>query len=197
MRFAATLCLLLAANTSAATMARFPGRQSVLSSPNGLLSIVNEDSDDPRGSWGNHRLLLLDRDGKRRQIYAYDRVVGVLWSPDSSTIAVNDAQGSDFGTAVLLPAGPLGWRKDLRARVESRREAAFQLQKLHHSYVSVIRFLGQGRVELAAYGRGGALGSHESVRYIACFRYEMKRRSLAKAPCSTPALTRVRERIGE
>jgi hypothetical protein len=85
-------------------LARFPGTQQTIASPDKQYSIYNRDSDrDP-----NHSLFIHSRSSAAdKKILDYGRHVDVMWSPSSDAFFVNDYSGSSEADCLLFSASGL------------------------------------------------------------------------------------------
>ncbi len=152
--YGCVLLIALLATETAGKVTRFP-EQSRAPSPDGRYTLINVNQDrEP------HHVIWLQNLAKknRQELYRYVRHADVLWSPDSSHVAVNDYGGSDFAVCLIFSV-PNG-KETLHI------DGNFLIQKLatggqgnsirgnHHVYIHATRWLGPKTIQIQADGYG-------------------------------------------
>jgi len=145
----------------------FPGVRSESKSPDGRFVIKNSDS---AGENPVHALTLVDsRNGSVIKIYEYRRHVGVLWSPTSVALVVNDYEGSNASHPVLFSAPWTNEFVDLREKLigflRSGRGAKSVLDN-HHVYFSAKRWLSGDEILCQVTGYGDVDPKGITAQYV-------------------------------
>jgi hypothetical protein len=169
----------------------FPSDRTQIASPDGKYSIVNvdDDSTDP-----HHTLYLEDRiANSRKKLLSYGRHVDVLWNPDSTAFAINDFVGSDFAECKVYSIREDVLPVDVATLVTDRELA--DLQKNHHVYFAVVRWLSPKTLKVKMWGYGDAHPSGFTRFFIVNLSQAPKRRASPKeqpprCPRFTPHLRR-------
>jgi hypothetical protein len=147
------LVLLFVTQTlSAQTSAKFPGPKSELTSPDRHYVIHNVDR-----VRGTQHMIFLENEatGLSRRIYEYGRGVGVVWSPDSLHVAINDYAGSNFTETHIFPVNESDPKLDVEdaiVRFDKRMQQRVKLVGWGHDYFGVVRWLDAERVVVRHWG---------------------------------------------
>lgn len=100
--------------------------------------------------------------GETRTLYTYERAAGVIWSPDSRWVAINDYAGSDYTNNVVVSVDPGTPRIDLKqSLLESKPKQ--RILESDHLYLSASEWKSDSEIRLVAWG-------HDSGRKIAFCR---------------------------
>lgn len=130
-------------------------------SPNGWYRVVRVVCSNDAGK----ALMLLDaKTGARREIYTYTRNVGVVWSPDSRRVAINDYAGSDYTNNIVISVDRDTPLIDLKSRLLQSRLKRDSLSS-DHLYLSVKGWKSDSEIELVAWGHD----SSEKKGFCECF----------------------------
>lgn len=132
----------------------FPSAQSEAVSPDRRFAVVNTDAD----AKPFHTLSLEDRRAKsHRKLLEYGRSVEVLWSPESTSFAVNDYAGSNVAEcrvfSVLSDRPPLDVGDQIRSGITNTTELA-TLQKNDHVYYAAVRWTSPDVLRVKVWGHG-------------------------------------------
>ncbi len=99
---------------------------------------------EPTGASSEHSLFIADRrTHTRRLFYSFNRHVAVLWSPDSTLIAITDSGGSDYAE-VLVASPHSGSPQPIRLPATIQAAVAPH----GHVYVRAVRWLSPSRLLL-------------------------------------------------
>lgn len=128
--------------------ARFPGKRSELSSPDGHYVLVNVDSDrEPY-----HSIILKEKStSTMRKISDYGRSATVVWAPDSRHFALNDYAGSDFTSTHIIAVD------ESVPRIDLQKELLAHVRRLaggDHEYFGVVRWLDNRHVIVNHWSHG-------------------------------------------
>ena len=118
-----------AAAAAAPAPMEFPGRVSMLASPDGKSRIINRDDE----SKDEAHLLLLNAHGVERPLYRYGRHVLVAWSPDSRRVAITDYAGSNAARCIVIDAKTLK-STDVTAEATGRSKLISRIMGNFHAY---------------------------------------------------------------
>ncbi len=128
-----------------AQKASYPSKQR-LPSPNGkyLIECIGKP-----GSEDFHIFLKETATKKRTEIYHFERSLGVIWSPDSSFLALTDIPGSAYGNTFILPIDSPNSILDIDERI---LKAFPEDDWFMHRYVTASRWVSSKILEVVAEG---------------------------------------------
>jgi hypothetical protein len=142
----------------------FPGQEPELMSPDRQYVLRNVDSDTEP----HHVLYLRDQArGSEEQLFAYDRHVSALWSPDGKALLINDHGASDSSNCFIFLVDDVRQRIDVRERLAEQLGANKSINSNHHVYVEGISWLGPdvAKIQVSGYGDVDPKGFKLSYRY--------------------------------
>jgi hypothetical protein len=146
----AGLVLLIRCSNADGAVADFPAAQEVCA-PDQNWCVVGTTAE---GGDELHTLLLENAaTGSRRLLLRYGRHVRVLWAPDSSGLAVTDAEGSDSSRTYLIDIRSLE-RIDVGKQLITGDPTLGPLLRNHHAYLDATRFIRSHTLLLSAHGYG-------------------------------------------
>ena len=129
--------------------ASFPGRADRLPSPDGQYRVRWVEARDAEHP---HRLLL-SHGQESVELLSFPRSVDVLWSPDSTHLAITNRWASDESTVLVwtdFASPPM----DLLEALEMQEGQRVEHWGAHHLYLSVVRWTKTDSLELRLSGYG-------------------------------------------
>lgn len=135
-------------------LTRFPGERSEILSPNRRFILYNIDTEN---TWPNHALFLKDiKEEKEKKLYAYQRYVEVLWSPQSTALFINDHGGSDYSNSIIFIFEGKKKNKTFDLREELRQNLGNHKSIFgnHHVYIESVEWLNEDKVKVKISGYG-------------------------------------------
>lgn len=151
-----------------------PGRRAFrqpVTSPDGRYRVSNVFCSDQAH---DRELVLVLRNlksGENRTLYTYNRDATVVWSPDSSWIAINDFAGSDYTNNLLVSVDRGVPSIDLKERL-LLSELKQGVLRSDHLYLAVSEWKSESEMELLAYGHD----SERRISFCRCFLMSLKGR---------------------
>jgi len=151
MALCAALCLILPVSGGAEDkLTRYPGA-SALKSPTGLYAVSSVDKEDVEPA---HVLVVRNtRTEKEVARVPYSRYVEVMWSPDGTSLAINNHGGSDHTKCEILsfgqPIRSLDLLKTLRSQINPP-----SIRINHHVFLECVAWLGNDVVSVTSHGYG-------------------------------------------
>jgi hypothetical protein len=148
---------------------QFPSGKDTVYSPDRKFVIQNFDPDSTERQ---HRIFLKDvSSGKQWELMQYNRHVEVAWSPNSTSIAVTDFDGSNHSGAYVFfvdkRKDPVNIEKELLRSTRLKDH----LVKNDHVYIKVQKWLSSTKMEIAI----EAYGDNDPHGYSTTIKYELKR----------------------
>ena len=150
---------------------QFPGEVDRVLSPNKTLAVLNEDKDQPDNDGYYHHLFLLEvKSGKRDYLYSYRRHVDIIWSPDSSRVAVNDYAGSANADCLIFSTSKAREIYSVETEMSIKcKDYQKTIIGNHHYYITCQRWNSTGtsiEVKAEGYGEKVPEGFELWYRYI-------------------------------
>jgi hypothetical protein len=179
MKLSAFITMFLVSLCAVGAGYQFPS-DGVSKSPNGKWSIVckSPETHDPESG---HRLILVSIDGSSREFRHFDRQCDVLWSADSSHVAVTDWLGSNLSDIFIcmvtnsrsaISLGDL-FPKDALAQAETRG----------HCYYEAVKWLDEHRLQIRVFGHTDEVASHE---FEHVYIFDLSSQRFEKMTAKTP-----------
>jgi hypothetical protein len=176
---------------------KFPSQASVKAkSPDGKWWVVWNDPSGHQSDPG-HRLLLRSK-ATTFELRRFDRACDVLWSPDSSRIAVTDWLGSNLSDVFIYSPENQGLGKSLRDLFPGT--AISEPELTGHCYFAATKWLDGHRLGIRVFGHTDEVHAHTfEHKYVFDFgsgRFEAADRKLPNQPHSANSRPGGQRRFG-
>lgn len=145
------LCMILPFSGEAEDkLTRYPG-SSDLKSPTGLYVVSSIDNENVEPA---HVLVVRNPQMKREVTrIPYPRYVEVVWSPDGTSLAINNHSGSDHTTCMLLSWGKPKRSLDLLEMLRTQIHPP-SIRINHHVSLECVAWLGNAVISVKTHGYG-------------------------------------------
>ena len=179
MKLALLIVLVLVSLAALAAGQKFPSNNSSRS-PDSKWKLICKSPGNGAAEY-NHRLLLLGTDGSSRELRQFDRSCDILWSADSSHVAVTDWLASDMSDIFIYTVTNSQSGTSLGDLFP--KDALPQAEMHGHCYYEAMKWLDGHRLRIRIFGHTDESPSHE---FEHIFVFDLSSQRFEKLTAKTP-----------